>query len=353
VKGTSIQALAWLACTLALGCCSIARADSALLLPPAGDPELSALQQSAQHGLNAALREAGLDVRAPKSRARTRNADEACEQIACASTLLTDLHADIAVGLAVWRGEHDAEVNVTIVDSAGTRYPGRALVGADAANAARAAMLEAQALRMLGPGPWVSIAGDPAGASVWIDGRFVGSLPYRAGITPGDHQLELRADGHAAKTIDLKVPLEPTALEALEVKLEKGTAVPADQNEPAMSTAVPADQQAGSPPAAEPLADRAPTRSSPSPWNFIVGGALIVGGGVIIIADPVRAAVRDGRCADPQCNRVYRFGTRSAAELALGVALAAAGVTMLIWQPLRVTATVGTDRAQLSATMRF
>jgi hypothetical protein len=351
VKGTSIQALAWFSCTLALGCCSIARADSALLLPPAGDPELSALQQSAQRGLSAALHEAGLDVRAPKAHARTRNADEACEQIACASTLLADLHADIAVGLAVWRGERDAEVNVTIVDSAGTRYPGRALVGADAASAARAAMLEAQALRMLGPGPWVSIAGDPAGASVWIDGRFVGSLPYRAGLTPGDHKLEVRADGHAAKTIDLKVPLEPTTLEALEVKLEKGTAVPADPIAPINTTAVPAGE---SEPTAEPRTDSPPTRTdSPSPWNFIIGGALVIGGGVIIIADPVRAAVRDGRCADPQCNRVYRFGTRSAAELALGVALAGAGVTMLIWQPLRVNATVGTDRAQLSATMRF
>src|SRR5262249_44518132 len=154
-----------------------------------------------------------------KAHARARS-DEACEQIACAPALLADLHADIAVGLAVWRGEHDAEVNVTIVDAAGTRYPGSAPTGPDAGEAARAALLQAQALRMLGPGPWVSIAGDPTGASVWIDGRFVGSLPYRAGVTPGDHKLEVRADGHAAKALDLRIPLEPTSLEALEVKLE-------------------------------------------------------------------------------------------------------------------------------------
>ena len=341
------QAWVWLACTFALGGSSIARADSALLLPAAGDPELLALRESAQRGLDAALREAGLDVRAPaKGAARGRGtAAVECEQIDCAPALLGQLHADIAVGLAVWRGERDAEVNVTIVDASGTRYPGRALAGADAGNAARVAMLEAQALRLLGPGPWVSVAGEPAGASVWIDGRYVGALPYRAGVTPGDHRLEVRAEGRAAKAVDLRVPLEPTSIEAVDVKLE-ATAVPAAPlvQEPA----------AAAEPAARPLADAAPiTKASPSAWNFVLGGALIVAGGVIIVADPVRAAVRDGRCADPECKRVYRFGTRSALELAAGVALAGAGVTLLIWQPLRMSAKVAPDRAQVAATLRF
>jgi hypothetical protein len=90
-----------------------------------------------------------------------------------------------------------------------------------------------------------------------------------------------------------------------------------------------------------------------SPWNYVIGGTLVAAGGALIVINPVRAAARDGRCADPECNRVYNFGTRSALELVAGIAVVGAGITALIWQPLRVETEVGPDRALVRTRLAF
>ena len=325
-----------------------AHADRALLLPHAGEPTLLAQRERAQRAVAAALRESGIEAREQPAASGSRK--ESCTQVACAPALLKQVGAELAIALAVWQGQGGSEVHVTIVDTSGSHFPGRAVIAADGdlAQAARSALLEAQGLRLLGPGPWVAVDGKPAGAGIWIDGRFAGSLPYRAGLAPGDHVLEIRADGHAAKQVDLRVPLEPTATTRVDISLPTQTPIAAPAATPAAEPTEP-----GNAAVADLSAPDEPPRTKPSPWNFVIGGALVAAGGALIIVDPVRAAARDGRCADPECNRVYHFGTRSALELAAGIAIVGAGVTVLIWQPLRVQAEVGPNRALIRTRFAF
>jgi hypothetical protein len=335
---------------IALHAAAVARADSAVLLPHAGERQLLAEREQAHRSVANALREAGLELRTqgPSSGAAKANA---CAQVSCAGALLKQLDAELAVALAVWQADGDIEVHVTIVDAGGGHYPGRALVapGADAAQAARIALTDAQSLQLLGPGPWVAVSGEPKGAAVWIDGRFVGSLPYRAGVAPGDHDLEVRADGHMAKQMDLRVPLEPTATARIDVALE------AARSQPLTETQTPSAAPTTAPAVFAPQVDRegSDRRTTGSPWNYVIGGALVAVGGALVVVNPVRAAARDGRCADPECERVYNFGTRSALELVAGIALVGAGVTALIWQPLRVETEVGPDRALVRTRLAF
>ena len=333
---------------------SAARADRALLLPHAGEPRLLEQRERAQRAVAAALREAGPELRESPPAGPARK--DACTQVACAPALLKQLGAELAVALAVWQGEGGSEVHVTIVDSSGSHFPGRALIaaGGDPAQSARSALLDAQSLRLLGPGPWVAVDGKPAGAAVWIDGRFAGSLPYRAGLAPGDHTLEVRAEGHAAKQLDLRVPLEPTATTRVDVALPAqseaalaATAAAATAAEREQPTAVPADPTIDTSPP-----DEAP-RTTQSPWNFVLGGALAAAGGLLIVVDPVRVAIREGRCVDPECKQEYRFGTKTALKLVAGITLIGSGLTVLIWQPLRVEARVGPDQAVMHARLSF
>jgi hypothetical protein len=350
VRTTSLLRL--LSCAIALAVTARAHAESAVLLPHAGADALLEQRERAQRAVAAALRDAGFELQ-PRAAAAAKSDDRACTQVACAPALLKQLDAEIAVALAVWQAEAGVEVHVTIVDARGSHFPGRALAegdGGDPSTAARSALVDAQSLQLLGPGPWVAVNGEPKGAAVWIDGRFVGSLPYRAGVAPGDHTLEVRADGRAAKQLALRVPLEPTATARVDVALDAAqTPLPASPV---------ADVHANAGLANDPtavLADRIDSepRSKASPWNYVLGGALTAIGGALIVIDPVRAAARDGRCADPECSRVYDFGTRSALELAAGIALVGAGVTVLIWQPLRVQTEVGPDRALVRARLAF
>jgi hypothetical protein len=339
-----------LPCAIVLAAAARAHAESAVLLPHAGADTLLEQRERAQRAVVAALREAGFELQA---RAPAAPKADACTQVACAPALLKQLGAEIAVALAVWQADSGVEVHVTIVDTAGSHFPGRAVAegnNGDPSTAARSALVDAQSLQLLGPGPWVAVNGEPKGAAVWIDGRFVGSLPYRAGVAPGDHTLEVRADGRAAKQLALRVPLEPTATARVDVALDAAqTPLPASPGPDSAADAASLDSATAVP------ADRIDSepRSKASPWNYALGGALTAIGGALIVIDPVRAAARDGRCADPECSRVYDFGTRSALELAAGIALVGAGVTVLIWQPLRVQTEVGPDRALVRARLAF
>jgi uncharacterized low-complexity protein len=344
-----------LPCAIALLIVARARAESAVLLPHAGADSLLEQRELAQQAVAAALREAGFEVQArspaASNAAASKGAEPPCTQVACAPALIKQLGARIAVALAVWQAERKVEIHVTIVDAAGSHFPGRAAAAldGDASNAARSALVDAQSLQLLGAGPWVAVNGEPKGAAVWIDGRFVGSLPYRAGVSPGDHTLEVRAEGRAAKQLALRVPLEPTATARVDVALDTPDTAAASSGTKPGDVAL--TNGAATTAAVAPI--NSEPRARPSPWNYVLGGALTAVGGALIVVNPVRAAARDGRCADPECNRVYDFGTRSAVELAAGIALVGAGITVLIWQPLRVRAEVGTDHAFFHARFAF
>lgn len=350
---TAIGAIASLVLTLALGfTANGAAAERAIVLPHGGDAGLQTLRVAAHEAVLAALGEQGFEVRPASAPEGDPAHGGGCKQIGCAPALLAAARAELAVAVAVWRSDAGPQVNVTLVDGQGNRYPAVAPVepgGAPAA--ARRALLDARGLQLLGPGPWVHVEGAPAGARVVIDGAVAGALPYRGALSSGDHVLELAAPGYAAQQRELQMPLDPTATLRVEVALAPATA---SQSAAALSPvggtpdrAMPADR--GELPQAPP-----PTAADePSVWNYVLGGVTIAGGLALATIDPLRAAARDGECVDRDCTRVYSFGGDSALKMVAGIALVGAGITVMIWQPIRVSAQVDERSAQLSVHARF
>jgi hypothetical protein len=345
-----------LAC--ALGVCasvSVARADTAIVLPHAGDTRLGEQRDEAQKSVLATLREQGIKVRFQSFKAARSGSEVTsdCAQVSCAGALLSAAQAELVVAVAVWQGEEAAQVNVTLVDASGARYPGHASISGNAAGvAARSALLEARSLQLLGPGPWIAVHGEPAGASVWIDGKLMGALPLRAALSPGDHKLEVQATGYAAKVQPVTIPLEPTATARVQVALS-ATPQPSMADASATERGPTLDVAAGdaAPSYVDPV--DAPAERTGSVWNFVLGGALAAGGVALATIEPIQAAAKDGDCAKDPCTEVYEFGTNSALKVAAGALLVAAGVTVMIWQPIQVRAEVDATHAFIAARLQL
>jgi hypothetical protein len=320
------------------------RAESAAVFPHAGDSRLVEARAAAHRAVVDTLKEQGIAVRAVTTRP-TKNPAELtsdCVQVICAATMLTAQRIDLAVAIAVWQGEDGPQTNVTLVDAAGNKYPGYALVlGDDNASAARAALLEARSLHLLGPGPWIHVRGNPPGADVIIDDKHVGVLPYRGPLAPGDHRVEIRAPGFGAKQLPVAVPFESTNITQVQLDLPSQVPAPLPEGTPATQSPQPIDDYGLGEPA---IAD------APSPWNFVIGGVLAAGGLALATIEPIQTFAREGDCAG-SCSRRYAAGTDTALQISFGVLAAAAGVAVMIWQPLRIDAEASTQHATLRATL--
>jgi hypothetical protein len=331
-----------IAACVCFGSSDRARAESAVVLPHAGDSRLEAARTASHRVVVDTLREQSFTVRTltTKPARNTSEVQNSCTQIICAPAMLVATATDLAVGIAVWDGEDGPQVNITLIDALGRKYPGYALVvGQDATDAARAAFLEARSLQLLGPGPWIHVRGVPAGAEVIIDAKPVGVLPYRGAISPGDHDLEVRASGYNAKQLPIVVSLEPTTTALVELELVRAAAGAAT---PAPETAPLANDYVNEDPAREPT-DKA------SPWNFVLGGILAAGGLALATIEPAQTLAKDGDCANDACSERYAAGGETFAKIGVGALLAAAGVTLMIWQPLRVDAEISDEHALLRA----
>jgi hypothetical protein len=337
-----VSGLRLLVSLLVAACVSLsadhAHAESAVVLPHAGDTRLEPLRVAAHRAVIEALREQGLTVRTLTLKA-TRNANDLqsdCTQVTCAPGVLSVHSIDLAVAIAVWNGEDGPQTNVTLIDSLGRKYPGYAIVVKDdAATAGRAALIEARSLHLLGPGPWIHVRGAPAGASVLLDGKPVGVLPYRGALSPGDHDLEVRADGYHAKRQPIVIPLEPTTTARIELELT------ADNGKPTPLATV------AEPPRADDYlqGDPALTRDEASPWNYVIGGILAAGGVALATIEPIQTLSKDGDCANDECSERYAAGGETALKIGAGALIAAAGVTIMIWQPFRMSAEINRDQA--------
>ena len=345
VIGLRLRFSVLMACVF-FGSSNLARAESAVVLPHAGDTRLESARAAAYATVVDTLREQSFTVRILTTKP-ARNPTEIqnpCTQILCAPAMLAATATDLAVGIAVWHGEDGPQVNITLIDALGRKYPGYALIlGEDAATAARAAFLEARSLQLLGPGPWINVRGVPAGAEVIIDAKHVGVLPYRGAISPGDHDLEVRAAGYSAKQLPIVVSLEPTTTALIDLELAR-TAPPTTPPRVAPPEPLPAppNDYVTEDPAREPI-DKA------SPWNFVLGGVLAAGGVALATIEPIQTLAKDGDCANDSCSERYVAGGETFAKIGLGALLAAAGVTIMIWQPLRVDAEITDEHALLRA----
>lgn len=325
-----------------------AQVGSAVLLPARGDDRLPAQREAAQQALSDALSAQGYQV-VSHADALTRLPEGAvaCGAVDCAPNMLRALSLNLAAACAVWLSPDAPEgtVFVTLVDDAGARYPGaRPVHAADLAVATRAALADARALQMLGPGPWVRIHGQPEGAKVFIDDQLAGTLPYRAAMTAGRYALRVESDGHLPEEQDLDIPLNAGRVVEVEVNLVPGEA-PAStdrRGDPLWS------------PASVDITTSTERRAHVA--DYILGSALAVGGLGLMLAYPINTAVTDGDCADRACRTVYRstgITPRTAVAALGGTALMFAGaIVALVWKPFSVQVTAGSETS-LSISRQF
>lgn len=217
--------LVWIASLIAWLCLpALVHAETALLLPPKGDDALKTERLKANVVLGDALQAQGIKV-IPHSEAVASvggGAARECDSVDCAPALIEAASADVAAALAVWAAGDPptpSTVFVTLVDRRGERYPGKARVeDADLTRATKEALLDARALQLLGPGPWLRVRGKPEGAQVLLNGKLVGTLPYRAPVRSGRQTLEVRYEG--LRTHAQTVDIPPNATRQVEVDVD-------------------------------------------------------------------------------------------------------------------------------------
>jgi hypothetical protein len=216
--------------------------------------------------------------------------------LACGARLLATASAEMSAWAKLHRSSAAVggavTVTVTLLDASGHRFEGAAHVnGENLRDATTRAVLEARAYQLLGPGPWLRVAGTPQGAEVLIDGERVGSLPYRAAISSGRHELEVRDTGYVHFSQSLDVPDDDSRKLEVKVSLDP-TPLTAAQSELAASASEPDQAQ----PSAADAALRA--SSSDSTWLAAPVAMGMVGIGLATLIS-VRLATGLSRCVDP------------------------------------------------------
>jgi hypothetical protein len=252
----------------------------------------------------------------------------------CANEFRKIFDATFAVQLTLFSsGPRPANVSVVVTEQAHVFFTGTASVeGRDIRAAVRTAFGIARDKQRDGVGPWLSVTGTPEGASVYIDGNEYGRMPFaKRVIEPGSHQLEIRADGHAPEQRTLEIPAAIDHVEQVEVHLGTSGAVAGSSRK----------------------------RIVRSPWDWAVGGALVLVGAVHLTAGIYQKSVA-GDCADRSdrgCAQFYgdrRGASRENLLLGFGAAGLAAGALVVgLGQIARLQVRSGVDRASLELTGEF
>jgi len=303
-----------------------ARAERAVVLAARSEQPLSAAERTE---LTAAIDHA---LRAHEVEPLATTATEPCPDIACVAAAIRDGSAGHAVELTVWRAVDGtiSGISVSLVKPSGERYSEGAQIEADGGvRAAIASAAHGAYERMRrGPGPWLELAGQPAGASITVDGQAAGALPRQVKVTGGLHRVVVSHPGFEPFDETVTVARNPDALKRVSVALQRAL-----------------------PPAATTTQDSAPARTERSPLNYAIAGAAAAVA-VVLAIGPVRSALDDGECGRierDRCTGVVDFNAGQALQLAAAGLLFAGGATVAIWAPIRTTPDDPAAGVELSA----
>jgi hypothetical protein len=334
-----------------------ARAQTVAILPPKIDPQVAPAEAKATLARIAAhLRQQGfttLDSTAVQQKLSAKL--RTCAEPDCARRTLEPLAADIALLVSLFPSLDGAgpSASLELVDKAGVSYSGAEASHPDT-NPVIAVLDDAIARQRRGPGPWLTVQGEPRGADVLVDGKPVGVLPRCTGrVEPGTAHVVVREAGYKQlnalidigsnlddnKVVDVK--LEPEALPSLATPLAmRGT----DEKAQSLGDRAALDANADDGTHGE--------RRATAP-DYVLGGSLALGGLLLASIDPIQTAAKSGQCADPDCRTLYSFSTRSAIEVASGAALVLLGVAVTFWwKPFSVRASTG-ERTSIALQAHF
>ena len=252
------------------------------------------------------------------------------ETVACSAELARDAARELGARHGLCLDVDRTATGATAVTIDLVRADGAAGEGTaesprgDTARATREAYRRAELAIELGSTALLRVHTTPEGALVEIEGSLAGHAPLERRVTPGPHEVGLSLDGFAPERH--KVDVTPGRAVDVIVHLERAKA---------------------------PVS----TRSEPSPLNFIVGGALLVGAAPALALSLI-ALARDGDCtggrdASGACEARVHFGTRSAVLLGVGTAALAAGGFLVLATPIQVDVHAGPRSARLAVRARF
>lgn len=312
--------------TLALATClllapSIARARSVVVvIGDAPDP--------------AELRAAVIEAIAERGVRLVRTPDgEICDAdpVPCAAALAARTGADAALRVDRLDGE-PPRVRLRLVGPEGDASEAEEPIAEGDLSGATARALA----RVLEAAPsqhgFLVVRSIPAGARVEVDGEPRGTTPVRLTLSPGEHSLRLvhpEAGAH-------EEPVEVVADAEVSVSPRIGADVPPPE------AAV----------AAAPLA----RRSEPSPFNWLIGGALAIGG-VVALISPLSTIAREGQCEeaieDVGCVEMVRVGPQTGVLLGVGLALLVSAVVFDAVAPIRVDVTASAEEVRVGVRGTF
>lgn len=150
----------------------------------------------------------------------------------------------------------------------------------------------------------ISVSSTPVGATVWIDGRKVGTTPFESEVKPGPHEVEVERAGHFGRLTRMTA--------------SRGVA------ERHHFTLAPMPKR------------RAPKAIGAT--SLVLGIASLAGGITMLALDGREIDRRcgpDARDVDGDCQWVHRTQKGGIAFTVVGTALAATGLTLLVLESRR------------------
>jgi hypothetical protein len=284
----------------------------------------------ARNALAEALRMQGMRVTPLSPSTGDAVASRGCD-LACGARLLATSAADMSAWVKLSKTDAAAGgiATVTFLDAAGHRYEGAADVrDGDIREATTRAVLEARSDPLLGPGPWLRIAGTPEGAEVLIDGTIVGTVPYRAPIASGAHKLSVREPGYMRLQYTLEVPDDDARKFELKVALEPTP----------LTSQTPLDAEQAVAESGAPLrAPEAATEAAPTQSRVWLAGPIALGLVGVGLAAVITARIATGPadCVDPDLEqrcveRRYVAGAPTIAGYAVSALMIGGAATWLV-----------------------
>jgi len=207
----------------------------------------------------------------------------------------------------------------------------------------------------------LDVRGGPAGATVLVEGRAVGTLPLTEPLrlVAGNVTLTLRADGYAETSRSVSIPARGLARETIELSASRPAVEPAPAPAQAPAAVAPSAPAPSAPaPSTPPPAVVDPRVEQPasSSTQQTVGWIMVGTGGAAILGGLVAQVIREGRISEFNANPMCRefqgnvFGGASCTNLhagadtaqtaaivsfAAGGALAAVGAILVLTAPSR------------------
>lgn len=255
-----------------------------------------------------------------------------CDAAACAAELAAESGVELAVLVLVEaREDGGSAVRVLAVPADGPPRQATVAVAEGGFGPAAGAALD-QALTDGRPGRrgFLMVRSLPPGARVDIDGEPAGTTPLRRMVAAGEHRV--RVTPSAGEPRERTVEVTPREEAAVEVDFAS-----ADGEEPARAA-------------------ETPTRTEPSPFNWLLGGGLAIAG-IVTLISPLQTIAQDGECVERienvGCVEQVRFGAQSGVLMGVGLALLVGAVVVDVVAPIRVEVEVGASRGMLRVGGRF